>query len=323
MRVAGDHQFSDIAAGSSFTCDNRHGGVRRSDGEGTAGQLGAGAFFDFAYEPQSIAGGNRFISVVAGKAHACGIDDLRPRGAGANSYGNSVTAPSTTSVAVRVAGDHVFKQLGAGAESIRPAASQPMVPPSLGFQRSRSADAWSRKSQQRAREGPRLSRLRSIDPERTRRARSTTGECMLGKQRFWAARARLARQGHVLPTPRAACEHRREVRVTLRRRRSRLRQSRTGATYCWVRRTAAARVKPEDTCTDRQISCARSPSVVSDASLTQRRARPQRPLCVAGRTRRPLPCIAGDAISRSRRSSSSGEKPSRFADASARKQNGR
>jgi alpha-tubulin suppressor-like RCC1 family protein len=302
MRVAGDHQFSDIAAGSSFTCAIDMVGEAFCWGGGQRGQLGAGAFFDFAYEPQSVAGAHRFISVVAGKEHACGIDDLGAAWCwGDNSYGQlGDSTVNYASVPVRVAGDHVFKQLGAGAESNT----------TCGVTTDGAAFCWGFNGRGPLAHGvanpssvpvkvPRLSRLRSIDPG--------TGEaCALdnrGDVYCWGSNA-FGQLGlgypvrdTLIPTPaQRVSTDEKFVSLSVGDGRA-CAVSRTGATYCWG--SADKRllgVKPDDTCTDRQISCARSPSVVRDASLTQVALGPNDRICGAGRypTTAPVYCWGRD-----------------------------
>ena len=275
-------------------------------GGGQKGQLGAGAFFDFAVEPQSVAGDHRFITIAAGRQHACGVDDTGAAWCwGDNSYGQlGDSSVKYASIPVRVAGGHVFKQLGAGAESYT----------TCGVTTDGAAFCWGRGVNGRgplARGGeiaslnsvpvkvPRLSRLRAIDPGTdVACALDTRGDVYCwGSNAFGQLGLGYPVRDTLIPTPtQRVSSDEKFVSLSVGEARA-CAVSRTGATYCWgLGDKQLLGVRPDDSCTDRQVSCVRSPSRVRDASLTQVVLGPNERICGAGRyaTTAPVYCWGRD-----------------------------
>lgn len=116
VRVAGDHRFTSIAAGETFTCATHADGRVFCWGKGDNGELGGGKLYDQSRTPRSVSGDGRFTSIVAGRQHACALDTSGAAWCWGNNELDQIGDGSKTKYAqrpVRVAGRHTLKQLGA------------------------------------------------------------------------------------------------------------------------------------------------------------------------------------------------------------------
>jgi len=72
--VFADDELSSVAAGALFTCGLATSGAAYCWGNNQWGELGSGATGPDSYTPLAVAGGHQFVALVAGLAHACGLE---------------------------------------------------------------------------------------------------------------------------------------------------------------------------------------------------------------------------------------------------------
>jgi alpha-tubulin suppressor-like RCC1 family protein len=118
MRVAGNHRFTSIAAGDTFTCAIDADGRAYCWGKGDNGELGGGKLYDQARTPRSVAGDQQFTSITAGRQHACALDRTGAAWCWGSNEVDQLADGSTTKYSqrpVRVAGGHHFSRISATA----------------------------------------------------------------------------------------------------------------------------------------------------------------------------------------------------------------
>ncbi len=124
VQVSGGHPFVQLAAYGDHTCGRTAAGDAWCWGSNFINELGspgmamACGVYDCALVPAAVTGSHKFVSIVAGSYHNCGIDI-----AGAawcwgalDKAGNGAIAPPNPTDPVAVSGGHVWTQLSAGSD---------------------------------------------------------------------------------------------------------------------------------------------------------------------------------------------------------------
>lgn len=75
VRVSGDAEFRQLAAGDAHTCGIAAGGDGLCWGRGDAGALGTGSAPDVRSAPTPVEGGRRWRDLAAGRDHSCGVTE--------------------------------------------------------------------------------------------------------------------------------------------------------------------------------------------------------------------------------------------------------
>ena len=114
-RVAGEHRFRQIEAGSAFTCAVTTTNRAFCWGNGRQGQIGDGKTY-LRFSPSAVAGLHSFGRVTTGYSHTCGETTLNRAycwgSNGSGQLGDGTTTQRLTPVLV--AGGHFFSQVSAG-----------------------------------------------------------------------------------------------------------------------------------------------------------------------------------------------------------------